>query len=118
MHSLAGVVVTKGENTNNTCPSSCDLPGEFAGSVLSVGTETEQTTESDNSDGVAKDDRVIAVGLGLVGGLLCLLLSLLLQLLSFLLSLLSLLASLRLKTFTLGLGLGLDFLRLEVGGNG
>lgn len=117
LHSLAGVVVTKGEDTNDTCPSSCDLPGKLAGSVLSVGTETKETTESDNSDGVTKNDRVIAVGLGFVGGLLCLLLSLLLQLLSLLLGLLSLLASLGLKTFTLGLSLGLDLLRLEIGGN-
>lgn len=113
MHSLAGVVVTKGEDTNDTCPSSCDLPGELAGSVLSVGAETKETTKSDNSDGVTKDDGVIAVGLGLFGGLLCLLLSLLLEFLS----LLSLLASLRLETFTLSLGLGLDFLRLEIGGD-
>jgi hypothetical protein len=113
LHSLAGVVVTKGEDTNDTCPSSCDLPGELAGSVLSVGTETKETTKSDNSNGVTKDDRVIAVGLGLFGGLLCLLLGLLLEFLG----LLGLLASLSLKTFTLSLGLGLDFLRLEVGGN-
>lgn len=113
LHSLAGVVVTKGEDTNDTCPSSCDLPGELAGSVLSVGTETKETTKSDNSNGVTKDDRVIAVGLGLLSSLLCLLLSLLLEFLG----LLGLLASLSLKTFTLSLGLGLDFLRLEVGGN-
>jgi hypothetical protein len=110
LHSLAGVVVTEGEDTNDTCPGSCDLPGELAGGVLSVGTETEETTKSDYSDGVTKDDRVIAVGLGLVGGLLCLLLSLLLKLLGLLLGLLSLLASLRLKTFALGLGLSLDLL--------
>lgn len=117
LHSLAGVVVAKGEDTNDTCPSSCNLPGELAGSVLSVGTETKETTKSNNSDGVTKNDRVIAVGLGLVGGLLCLLLSLLLQFLSLLLGLLSLLASLGLKTFTFGLGLSLNLLRLEIGGD-
>lgn len=125
LHSLAGVVVAEGKDTDNTCPGSCNLPGELAGGVLSVGAETEEATKSNNSDGVTKDDRVVAVGLGLLCGLLCLLLGLLLELLGLLLGLLSLLfgllsllASLGLKTFALGLGLGLDFLRLEVGGDG
>lgn len=125
MYLLAGVVVAKGKDSDNTCPCACNLPGELAGGVLSVGAETEETAKGNNSDGVSKNDRVIAVGLGLLCGLLCLLLGLLLELLSLLLGLLSLLfglfgllTSLGLKTFALGLSLGLDFLRLEVGGDG
>ena len=105
-HILAGVVVAEGEDTDNTGPSTCNLPGELAGSVLSVSAETEETTKSDDSNGVTEDDGVIAVGLGLLCGLLCLLLDLLLDLLG----LLGLLAGLGLKTLALGLSLGLDLL--------
>lgn len=105
-HILAGVVVAEGEDTDNTGPSTCDLPGELAGGVLSVSAETEETTKSDDSDGVTEDDGVIAVGLGLLCGFLCLLLDLLLGLLG----LLGLLTGLGLKTLALGLSLGLDLL--------
>jgi hypothetical protein len=111
-HLLAGVVVSKGKDTDDTCPSSCNLPGELAGVVLSVGAKTEETTKSDDSDGVTKHDRVVAVGLGLFCGLLCLLLGLLCQLLGLLLDLLCLLASLLLYLLCFLSGLLLDLLGL------
>lgn len=110
-HLPADVVIAEGKGTDNTCPSTCNLPGELAGSVLSVGTETKKTTQSNNGNGVTEDDGVVAVGLGLLGSSVCLLLGLLL-------GLFGLLAGLGLEALALSLGLGLDLLRLEVRGDG
>jgi hypothetical protein len=115
LHSLADVVITKGKGTDDTCPSTCNLPGELAGVVLSVGAETEKTSKSDNSDGVTKNDRVVAVGLDLVCGFLRLLLGLLLYLLGLLFGLLGLLLGLLFDILGLLLGLLLDLLSLLLG---
>jgi hypothetical protein len=115
LHLLADIVIAKGKGTNNTCPSSCNLPGELASVVLSVGSKTEEATKSDNSDGVTKNDRVVAVGLDLLCGFLRLLLGLLLYLLGLLLDLLGLLLRLLLDLLGLLLRLLLSLLSLLLG---
>jgi hypothetical protein len=74
---LADVVVTDGEETDNTGPCTSDLPGELVCAVLLVSAEAEQTTERGNSNNVANDDWVALVLVGPLLGLLGLLLDLL-----------------------------------------
>lgn len=108
---LADVVVTNSEKTNDTSPSTSDLPGKLASRVLPVSTKAQKTAKSSNGNRVSENNGVVAVGLDLLGSFVLLQLGVLCDAVCAL-------ACLLFQSLALGLGVGLDGLRLVVGGHG
>lgn len=83
--------------------------------MLPVSTVSQEPSKSSDANNVAQDDRVVAVLLSLVSGLVGGLLDLLLLVLGLLLDLLGSVVGLLLELVLAGLGVGLDRLRFVVG---
>ena len=108
---LADVVVTNAKQSNDSSPGCNDLAGQLAAGILPVCAKSNDATNNGKTDRVAQHDWVVSVLLHLLLRSILLCSSSVLDVLGFFLDFLFALDA-------LGLSVGLDFLRLVVGGDG